>query len=96
MAGAESGSWGAGSPAQVFGEPARRRPLAASHPHCSLSRPRSSYPLHRLLAAVTDFLGQNPPLLRAAALEAKTAGGLRATCFLGGKKDTNAVSIFSL
>ena len=52
-------------------------------------------PLRRVLAVVADLLGQDWPLLRAAALEAQAAGGLLPTRILGGKKDTNAVSLVS-
>lgn len=66
VAGAWLGSWEAGS----LGEPARLHPLASTQPRCSQRRPRTGSWL------LTQALEQDWPLLRAAALEAKAAGGL--------------------
>ena len=66
VAGAGSRSWEAGS----LGEPARLHPLASTQPRCSQRcRRTGSWQL-------TQALEQDWPLLRAAALEAKAAGGL--------------------
>ena len=76
----------AGSPFRSE-DPACLRPLASARPRCSLGRPKARRSLALVLTAVTDPLGQDWPLPRAAALEAKAACGLPLTRLLGDKKD---------